>query len=108
MTERVGRVLLFSIDVRRNAYLPDEVYSWRRVVSKIPYSYVLIYALRNDEEFETWKRLVKAGCLFIATKHNLESLCSRVSCFVKRGKKDLLDVGANTKSCVETSSIQGP
>ncbi|KAL2017718.1 hypothetical protein VTK56DRAFT_1743 [Thermocarpiscus australiensis] len=31
----------------------------------LPWSYVMVYAPRDDEEYEIWKRLVLAGCRFV-------------------------------------------
>ncbi|KAH8906902.1 hypothetical protein BR93DRAFT_644730 [Coniochaeta sp. PMI_546] len=42
------------------------------VGGKIPYSYVLVYAPRNEEEFVTWKGLVTAGCAFVTGKHDIQ------------------------------------
>lgn len=36
------------------------------VAGYIPWSYVLVYAPRNDEEYEVWQSLVRAGCAFVA------------------------------------------
>lgn len=36
-------------------------------VGPIPWSYVLIYAPRDDEEFEVWKDIMKAGLKFVCT-----------------------------------------
>ncbi|KAB5577813.1 hypothetical protein GE09DRAFT_1087444 [Coniochaeta sp. 2T2.1] len=43
------------------------------VLGKIPYTYVLVYAPRNDKEFETWKQVVAAGCAFIVAKHEIRT-----------------------------------
>ncbi|CAN8101427.1 unnamed protein product [Discula destructiva] len=36
-------------------------------VGPMPWSYMLIYAPRDDEEFEVWKRIMKAGLTFVCT-----------------------------------------
>ncbi|KAJ4397589.1 hypothetical protein N0V93_001821 [Gnomoniopsis smithogilvyi] len=36
-------------------------------VGPLPWSYVLIYAPRDDEEFEVWKGIMKAGLRFVCT-----------------------------------------
>lgn len=43
------------------------------VAGKIPYSYVLVYAPRNDGEFEIWKGLVAAGCAFVTGKRDIRT-----------------------------------
>jgi len=32
----------------------------------LPWSYVLLYAPRDDDEFEVWKRLAVASCRFVS------------------------------------------
>lgn len=32
----------------------------------LPWSYVMVYAPRDDHEYEVWKNLVVAGCRFVS------------------------------------------
>jgi hypothetical protein len=32
----------------------------------LPWSYIMLYAPRDDEDFEVWTRLVVAGCRFVS------------------------------------------
>jgi hypothetical protein len=32
----------------------------------LPWSYVMVYAPRDDEEYQIWTRLVVAGCRFVS------------------------------------------
>jgi hypothetical protein len=41
------------------------------VAGYIPHTYLLVYAPRNDDEYETWKGLVAAGCAFVLGKHDI-------------------------------------
>jgi hypothetical protein len=43
------------------------------VAGKIPYTYLLIYAPRDEEEFEVWKGVVTAGCRFVVGRHDLRA-----------------------------------
>jgi hypothetical protein len=32
----------------------------------LPWSYIMVYAPRDDDEYEVWKRFVVAGCRFVS------------------------------------------